>query len=549
MSYDAIIIGSGASGLSAAVTAARKGLKVLVLEKLDHFGGTTAVSGGGIWIPGNMHAVAAGVDDPLPVARQYAVDAVGQGGRAELIDAYITQGPEMVAFLDAQSDVKFVVSPPSWDWYPDIPGARGDGRLLAPVEFDGRTLGKSFTELTPARTEFNAPGGFMIDLFDLPHLAGIGKNFASTLHMGKLGLRFLGDKLRGYKRGTRLTMGNALAARLFKSASDAGVELRKGVGVSGLAIENGRVSGVTLDSGEKLSATKGVVLATGGWSMSPQLRKAYMPFADHHISIMQPGSTGDGMNMALEHGAVIDGENHGGNGVWAVVSTLTREDGTLARYAHLIDMAKPGCIAVNAKGERFGDEASPTFVEAMHATGSAPAWLVADAKFVKSYGLGMVFPGGGGLKKLLAAGYIVEASTLTELATKIGVNADGLAASVAQVNRDTLTGKDSAFGKGDTPMDREMGDPAHLPNPCLGPCETAPFYAVKINPGDGSSTVGLRIDAHTRVLNAKDAPIAGLYAAGLDANSIWRGKSPAHGCNIGPAMVLGYIAGKGLAGE
>jgi hypothetical protein len=239
--------------------------------------------------------------------------------------------------------------------------------------------------------------------------------------------------------------------------------------------------------------------------------------------------------------------NHGGNGVWAVVSTMTRPDGTLARYAHLIDMAKPGCIAVNAKGERFGNEASPMFAEAMHKTGSVPAWLVADAKFVKSYGLGMVFPGGGGLKKLVAAGYIVEAPTLAELAAKIGVDASGLATSVAQVNRDAPSGIDSAFAKGATAIDREMGDPKRTLNPCFGPCETAPFYAVKIFPGDGSSTVGLRIDAQTRVLDGKDTVIEGLYAVGLDANSIWRGRSPAHGCNIGPAMVTGYIAGCALA--
>jgi FAD binding domain len=547
MSYDVIVMGSGAAGLTAAVTAARKGLKVLVLEKLDTFGGTTAVSGGGIWIPGNLHAKAAGIDDPLPVARQYILDAVGEGVRPELVDAYLDNGASMVEFLDRETQVKFVNSPPSWDWYPDIPGARDTGRLLAVCEYDAKKLGKSFADLTPARTEFNAPGGFMIDLFDLPHLAGIGKSFKSTVYMGKLVLRFVGDKLRGYPRGTRLTMGNALAARLIRSAIDTGVELRKGVSVTDLRIENGRVTGVTLSGGEAVHASKGVVLATGGWSMNAQLRKAYMPFADDHVSIMQSGSTGDGMNIALENGAVVDGVNHGGNGVWAVVSTMTRPDGTLARYAHLIDMAKPGCIAVNAKGQRFGNEASPMFAEDMHKTGSIPAWLVADAKFVKSYGLGMVFPGGGGLKKLLAAGYIVEAPTLAELAAKIGIDASGLTTSVAQVNRDVPGGADSAFAKGATAIDREMGDPKQTLNPCFGPCETAPFYAVKIFPGDGSSTVGLRIDPQMRVLDGRDGVIEGLYAVGLDANSIWRGRSPAHGCNIGPAMVTGYIAGCALA--
>lgn len=547
MSYDVIVVGSGAAGLTAAVTAAHKGLKVLVLEKMDHFGGTTAVSGGGVWIPGNLHAVAAGIVDPVPVARQYVLDAVGDGVRPELVDAYLDNGPAMIEFLAAKTQVSFVNAPPSWDWYPEIPGARDTGRLLAVREYDGKKLGKTFADLTPARTEFNAPGGFMIDLFDLPHLARIGKSLTSTMYMGKLALRFLADRLRGYPRGTRLTMGNALAARLIRSALDAGVDMRKMVSVAGLQIDHARVTGVNLQGGETALASKGVVLATGGWSMNPQLRKAYMPFADDHVSIMQAGSTGDGMNLALDNGAVVDGINHGGNGVWAVVSTLQREDGSLARYAHLIDMAKPGCIAVNARGERFGNEASPMFAEAMHKTGSVPAWLVADALFVKSYGLGMVFPGGGGLKTLLAAGYIIAAPTLAALAVRMGVDATGLATSVAQVNRDAPSGIDTGFAKGAAAIDREMGDPAHVINPCFGPCVTAPFYAVKIFPGDGSSTVGLRIDAQMRVLDGQDGVIAGLYAIGLDANSIWRGRSPAHGCNIGPAMVTGYVAGCTLA--
>jgi succinate dehydrogenase/fumarate reductase flavoprotein subunit len=257
-------------------------------------------------------------------------------------------------------------------------------------------------------------------------------------------------------------------------------------------------------------------------------------------------NTGDGMNMGLEVGGALDGENSA-NGVWAVASTLVKDDGSTALYAHLIDMAKPGCIAVDRSGRRFGNEASLTFVEAMHAAGAVPAWLVADARFIKAYGLGMVFPGGIGLKKLLAAGYIVAGASLPELAAAIGVDAGGLQATVAAVNRYAESGDDVEFHKGASALDRDLGDPKHGPNPCLGPVSAAPFYAVKILPADGSTTVGLRIDARARVLDAADRPVAGLYAAGLDANAIWRGAQPAHGCNVGPAMTLGYIAGRELA--
>jgi succinate dehydrogenase/fumarate reductase flavoprotein subunit len=297
---------------------------------------------------------------------------------------------------------------------------------------------------------------------------------------------------------------------------------------------------------ETLPARRGVLLASGGFSADERLRKTYMPYADQHVSLLPYENTGDGIRMALAVRAVLDQGNFY-PGVWAVVSKMTREDGYVARYAHLIDMSKPGCIAVDGRGERFGNEASVSFVDAMHAAGAVPAHIVADARFVKKYGFGMVFPGARNLKKLVQRGYVTEASSLRELAARIGVDADGLERSAKKMNRYAVSGTDPEFRKGDQEIDREIGDPRHRPNPCLGPLDAPPFYAIRIYPGDGSTTVGLRIDDRCRVLDSSGAPIAGLYAAGLDANSIWRGKSPAHGCNVGPAMVLGFIAGSSLA--
>jgi succinate dehydrogenase/fumarate reductase flavoprotein subunit len=548
MEWDVIIVGSGASGLTAAVRAAHAQLKVLVLEKADHFGGTTAISGGGIWIPNNPQAAAAGIADPPEVARRYVLDVIGTTARPELIDAYLATGPVMVRWLAENTHVEFLLTPESSDWYPEVPGASRFGRLLSPREYDGKVLKEFFAQLRPAREEFNSPGGFMIDLFDLPYLAGM-PSLKSLSHLGKLGIRFAFDKLRGYPRGTRLTMGNALAARLLRSALDAGVTLRRHVAVDGLMVDGGRVTGVSaIVAGrtEELSARRGVVLASGGFSANEGLRRNYMPYPDQHVSLMPDENTGDGINVALAAGASLDGKNLL-NGVWAVVSKMIREDGYVARYAHLIDMSKPGCIAVNDEGQRFGNEASVRFVDAMHATGAVPAHIIGDAHCVKKYGMGMVFPGAGNLKKLLKTGYIVEAPTLRALAARIGVNPDGLERTAAMINRYAVSGADADFHKGERQIDREIGDPKHGPNPCLGPVEKAPYYAIKIYPGDGSTTVGLRIDAACRVLNSAGDPLPGLYAAGLDANSIWRGMSPAHGCNVGPAMVLGFIAGSSLA--
>jgi len=487
------------------------------------------------------------VDDTLDKARGYVMGVVGNRAEKALIDGYIDHGPAMVKWLEANSDVHFLISPPSSDWYPEVEGAMDHGRLLAPAEFDGKQLGADFPRLAKPREEFNAPGGMMIDLFDLPYIARLPAPGA-LWHMAKIAIRFALDK-RKLGRGSRLTMGTALAGRLFHSALAAGVDLHENAPVEALVVSDGRVTGVRArikGAVVEVGARKGVVLASGGFSANAEMRKAHIPFAEQHVSILPYENTGDGINAGVAAGAAMGAENHV-NAVWAVVSKRLRADGYLERYAHLIDMSKPGCIAVNKAGQRFGNEASVHFVEAMHATGTVPAHIIANAAFVKKYGMGLVLPGGGKIKELVADGYLKTAPTLAELAAKIGVDAVGLQATAAKVAADAATGQDTVFGKGDTRIDAEIGDPKHLPNPCFGPLGDGPYYAIEIFPGDGSTTVGVRIDSQCRVIGEAGAPIPGLWAAGLDANSIWQGKSPAHGCNVGPAMVTGYIAGRAIA--
>jgi succinate dehydrogenase/fumarate reductase flavoprotein subunit len=344
-------------------------------------------------------------------------------------------------------------------------------------------------------------------------------------------------------------MGNALMARLLRSALDAGVELWDRAAVVDLLKDGNRITGAVIErNGERIEVTanRGVVLASGGFSANPEMRAKFIPYPDQHVSLVPETNTGDGLNMAMSAGGVMEEENLC-NGAWTLMSLATHPDGTVTKFPHLfLDRPKPGCIAVNSRGERFADEAALDMVKDMHASGSVPAHLVCDHKFIKKYGLGMVKPGGMGLKKWINQGYIVTAPTLAELAGKIGVDAAGLEESARRMTRYASDGHDPDFGKGN-PKDVGMGDPDHKPNPCLGPVETGPFYAVKVYPGDSTTTLGLRVDDRARVMDTAGQPLKGLYAAGLDMNSLWRGVPPGNGGNNTLSLTFGYIAALDMA--
>lgn len=549
MEVDVVVVGSGGAGLTAAVVAATQGLRVLLLEKTEYFGGTTALSGGGIWVPCNRLAAEAGLADDPQLALQYAEAVVGPSVRKEVLRAFIDAAPRMVDYLHDHTAARFALQRGFADWHPQLPGAMREGRLLCPVEFDGRALGDYFALLRPPLTEFNAPGGMMFAIADMPHIARVTRSFRSFSHIARLALRFAFDRLR-HPRGTRLTMGNAMAGRLLRSALDAGVELCKDTPMLELINEGGAIKGVVaLRAGQRtqIRARRGVILATGGFSANDVMRREYIPFAEHHVSLVPEGNTGDGLQQAQRAGGRFDGENLSNAG-WVVVSVLRQANGKVRKFPHLyMDRGKPGCIAVNQHGQRFGNEAATNLVEPMHRTGSVPAHLICDHRFIKKYGLGLVRPGGWGLRRLIGAGYILTAPTLQGLAARIGVNPANLTASVTRFNAQALAGVDEDFQRGRDQGDLPLGDPTHRPNPCLGPLGDGPFYAVKIFPGDSTTTVGLRIDPQARVLGADDQPIPGLHAVGLDMNSLWRGRAPGNGANNTLSLTFGYLAAMHLA--
>lgn len=548
---DVVVVGSGGAGLTAATVAARHGLDVLLAEKTAWFGGTTALSGGGVWVPGSTLATQAGLGEAAGTAARYVHEVVGPTLRADLLDAFLDAAPRMVDFLHAHTAVRFAVQRGFADWHPAASGFSHEGRLLVPLEYDARELGPHFAQLRPPLTEFNAPGGMMIGLADMGYAANATRSFAAFRHMARLALRFGLDRLARHPRGTRLTMGNALVARLLRSALDAGVTLWRQAPMQRLLVEQGRVTGVVLQrGGEQLEvrARRGVVLATGGFSANSEMRRQFIPYAEHHVSLVPEGNTGDGLAAARAAGGRFDGENLSNAG-WVVVSVLRRADGSVRKFPHLfLDRGKPGCIAVNAQGKRFSNESATNLVEPMHRSGSVPAYLVCDEAFIHRYGLGLVRPGGWGLRRMIAEGYIVTAPTLQALAAAIGVPPHALEATVKRFNGQAERGVDEDFERGNARADHVMGDPSHGPNPCLGPVRKAPFYALKVFPGDSTTTVGLRVDARARVLDMQDAPVPGLYAIGLDMNSLWRGRAPGNGANNTLSLTFGFIAGHALAG-
>lgn len=554
--FDVVVVGSGAGGMSAAVTAAKDGLKVLLVEKTDRIGGSTAVSGGAIWAPLNAQTDKVGHPDSRDKVWAYMRNTVGDAAPAAMQRAFLDAAPSMVDWFDKHTEVKLSGRTYSPDYYPDREGAALGGRSLDPQMFDGRLLGARFRHLRDPLPEFMVLGGMMITLTDAKHLLAVTQSFNSWREGMKLVLRFFSDRLRGYHRGTRLVLGNALAARLFKSVLDGGVPYWLNAPLQALHVDGTGVLGITvLRDGQPVTvrSRRGVVLATGGFPWSEALRKELYPHPTGPWSMSPQGNSGDGIQLAREAGATL-GTGHASAAFWAPVSILKRPDGSEVRYPHLVwDRAKPGLMAVNSAAERFVNESASyhEFVSCMYrahqTTPTFPAFLVCDSAFIERWGMGLALPGGRPRAHLERAGYLVKADTLVELAARLGLDGSQLERSVARFNEWALKGRDDDFGKGSTAYNRYLGDADHQPNPCLGPVQTGPFYAVKVYAGDIGTAVGIRCNEHAQALDSQDQPIRGLYIAGNDMHSVMGGQYPAPGITLGPAMTFGWLAARHLA--
>ncbi|PUE51200.1 FAD-dependent oxidoreductase [Limnohabitans sp. 2KL-51] len=550
--FDLVVIGAGGAGLSAAVFAAIDGAKVLVVERTELVGGTTAWSAGTTWVPGTHHAAKVNASDTLADVTTYLNHAVGTQAPAALRDAFLKNGPEAVAKIEALTTVRFRPYAKHPDYISDLPGSTLNGRALEPEPFDGRLLGKLFPLLRPPIPEFTVLSGMMVDRTDINHLLAMTKSWVSLKHSLSIVWRHLLDRL-SHARGTRLVMGNALVGHLMHALSQQGTAtLALKTSVTSIERDDkGRVVAVRLSSATgnaRVLAKKGVVLASGGFNRDPVLRADKLPGISAEWCPAAPGHTGEALALARGLGAV-EGQGAQSPAFWAPVSLRKRTDGSTAVFPHFVmDRAKPGMITVNQAGERFVNESTSyhLFALGMQAAQQAvPAYLIADAKALRQYGMGMVRPGGKGLSPFLDDGYLTEANSLQELADKLCISADGLAQSVANNNAFARAGVDTQFKRGVTAYQQNIGDAAAGGlNPNLGQISEGPYYAVKLYPGDIGAAQGLQTNEHAQVLNAQGQCIAGLYAVGNDMNSIMGGVYPAPGITIGPALVFASLAVK-----
>jgi succinate dehydrogenase/fumarate reductase flavoprotein subunit len=553
---DVLVIGSGASGFAAAITAKHHGLEALIIEKEPVFGGTSAWSGGVAWIPCNSHARAAGIADSRDLARDYIRRGAGQFFDADRVEAFLRYGPAAIDFLERETPLRFELAAEP-DYRQNLPGALPRGRALRPLEFDGRRLGRHMAALRPPARERVLFLGLQIGAAHLAHFMNATRSVDSALFVAGRLFGHLRD-VAFYGRGMRPAMGNALVAALAASAFERGIPVILSSPARELVIKAGAVRGArVVRNGEEIviAARRGVILACGGFPHDYRRRQRiypHHPTAEEHLSNAPIANDGDGLRLGETAGAVFEG-GYANAAVWYPTSRVTYADRSVANHAHLLERGKPGVIAVTVEGKRFANEALNyhDFVQVMLETrpGAAPtAFYVCDHRALRRYGLGAARPFPLRYRPYLRTGYLKRGRTIEELAVRIGIAPAALADPVARYNAAAREGRDPDFGKGESVYDRSQGDPRHAPNPCIAPIEVPPFYAVKILPGDLGTFAGLRTDAWARALDRDGSTIPGLYIVGNDQASVFGGAYPGGGATIGPALTFGYVAARHLAG-
>ncbi|GAB18869.1 putative 3-ketosteroid delta(1)-dehydrogenase [Gordonia effusa NBRC 100432] len=542
--FDVVVVGAGAAGMSAALTAATQGLSTLLIEKSPYWGGSTSRSGGGVWIPNNSVLRRDGVDDTTTKAREYVHAIIGEHAAPEKIDAYIDRGPEALDYLIAHSPLELEWVKNYSDYYPEAPGGRLAGRSVEPKPFDARRLGDHLQNLHPQYTK--APLNMVVLQSDYKWLNVGMRHPRGIAKMLKVAGRFAWAKSRNKKL---IAMGAALAAELYLGVLDAGVDVRFETPLTDLIIKDGAIIGVVVErdgARQEIHARHGVILGSGGFENNAEMRTKYQraPIGSEWTT-GAASNTGDGINAGIKAGAAVSLMD---DAWWGPTIPLPK-----GPWFALSERSVPGTFIVNLRGERFMNESLP-YVEAVHRMyggdfgqgegpgENIPAWLIMDQRCRNRYLFAGISARQPLPKSWLKSGVVVKADSLAELAEQTGLPADTLAATTARFNDFARKGVDDDFGRGASGYDHYYGDPTNKPNPSLGRVDKGPFYAVKMVPGDLGTKGGIDTDAAGRALRADGSVIDGLYAAGNTSAPVMGHTYAGPGATIGPAMVFGYLA-------
>ncbi|WP_317929600.1 FAD-dependent oxidoreductase [Halioxenophilus sp. WMMB6] len=539
--YDFIVVGSGAGSLCAALLMRDAGKSVLVLEKTDLVGGTTAVSGGVMWIPNNRYMKADGIADSPEQAMAYLnaihSDDDGPGATQERRQAYVEEAPQMLEYLIGKGLTFRRV--PTWpDYYP-AEGESEAGRTVVSELFNLKELGEWQAKTRPGFLPLPA---YLEEAMELPNMKRSWKSFKTLL---KIIGRTLGTRLTGKHYATA---GQALQGQLLLAATKAGVEIRTGAPVEQLVVDQGRVVGVVCDqTGAKqtLTAKLGVLLNAGGFAKNQRMLDQYVTGAKAEWSGVIESDTGDMIMEGMRIGASVAQMEER---IGYPVTVLPNKPNTPTFMQG--DLAKPHAILVDQSAQRYMKEAASYMQlskgQLQHAKGAAaiPSWMIFDSQYITTYWLAGTTPGTKKPKEWSEAGFLKQGQTLAELAAACGLDASALTATVERFNGFVAQGKDEDFGRGDHIYDNWLGDNLAQGSHTLGAIEQAPFYAVPIYPGDVSTYGGLVTDVRARVLREDGSVIDGLYATGVTTASVMGGKAPGAGASIGPSITWGYIAAK-----
>ncbi|MFI1236040.1 FAD-binding protein [Nocardia salmonicida] len=538
-----LVVGSGAGGLTAALAAADRDLDTLVIEKASVYGGSTALSGGGIWVPNNPTLLREGLGDSRADVRAYLDAVVGDRVPSTNLDAFIDEGPRMLAFLETSPHLRFQWCAGYSDYHPEAPGGRPAGRSIEPLPVDLKQLGADEDLLRPAALA--TPPGLFITSKDFVQLNMVTRTWRARWTALLTGLRAI--KAIVLRRHMD-TLGRALIARLRLAVRDAGVPLWLDTPLRSLITDDtGAVLGVLAERDGReirIRARDGVLLATGGFEYNQTMRKDHLPEGGRdNFSAASTDNTGDGIIAGEKVGAAVDLMDD----AWWMPS-FQRPDGI--NQVLVSERSIPRSIIVDNTGKRFTNEASPyvTFVHAQLKGGHDPAWLIFDAKAKSRYPIGGIVPGQKFPSSWLTSGLMQTAPDIEGLATAIGVPVESLCDTVGRFNGFARDGHDADFGRGVSAYDNYYGDPT-LATPALDVLDKGPYYALRVRIGDLGTKGGLVYNADAQVLRADGSTVPGLYAVGNTSAAVMGNDYAGAGATIGPAMVFGYIGARHAAGE